>query len=90
MQNLNSFEEEGAELYSLDTRRVLSDEVVASVQSAKESGDQQYDKFLKDWITDCSVDFYSTVSKNNLLFLNEVKKAPNTKGKIESLKSDIQ
>ena len=81
---------EVSDLYSLDTRRVLSDEAIASVRNATDIGEQQSEKFMKECLIDCSVDFYNTIKKNDLLLFNEVKKVPKSKGKSGSLKSDIQ
>ncbi len=62
----NPFGEESTDLLTLDTKVIMSSEVIESVRSAEDVGKAQYTKFVEERITHSTKTVYDTVSRNNM------------------------
>ena len=88
----NPFSETSSDLYTLDTKVLAPDEVVATIQMIDDLGKTQYQRFVEERINDDVATFHDTVSNNKLpLFSNfeeksQVKSSHKTS---TSLKTDI-
>ena len=71
----------------MDTRNVMDESVVNTVNMIYEIGKEQYAKYYKDLLNDCTRSIYDPIKKNSQL------SSPQTKGKysenISMLKNDI-
>ncbi|KAJ8030343.1 hypothetical protein HOLleu_26730 [Holothuria leucospilota] len=88
----NPFAEDSNDLYVLDTKVIMPDEVIATMESMEETGKTQFDGFVEKQIKDPSVNFYDNISKNNLpLFKSKSKKTPRkSQAKITIMKSNVE
>ncbi len=87
----NPFTDNSNELYTLDTKVVMSKEVVNTVQNVEQIGKEQYKKFVEKSLQNSPEQFYDTISKNNLpLFKSSSKKRSQVQHKIKTMKNDIQ
>ena len=62
----NPFSEESNDLYVLDTKVIMPDEVVATVRSVEDIGKTKFDGFVRERIKNPSMTFYDIIVKNNL------------------------
>ena len=62
----NPFMDVSKDLYTLDTRRVMSESVVKIVRTAEELGKAQHKQFLEDHLNDNVKEFNDTIDRNNL------------------------
>ena len=86
----NPFSETSTDLYSLETKQIMSERVVKFVRSAEHLGKVQYQQFLDDRINSNTTPFNDTLHKNNLPLLNHVSaKKSNTISKISNLQNDV-
>lgn len=86
----NPFLEDSGDLLVLDTKAIMNDAVVQTVQTIEDSGLQQYDTFVRErFQQDPACPLSDTVKKNNFpLFKNPVSKAQSRqKYQVSSLKS---
>ena len=61
------FQEDGDDLYNLDTKVVIDEIGVQAIRNALDSGQRQLEKFMQQQL--CGTDaFYDTLKKNKLLF----------------------
>ena len=84
----NPFAETGTDLYSLETKQIMSERVVEAVRSAEDMGKMQYQKCVVNRISSTATAFNDTVHKNNqTLFLrrNQI-----TTSKFSNLQNDVQ
>ena len=66
----NPFAETGTDLYSLETKQIMSERVVEAVMSAEDMGKMQYKKCVVNRISSTATAFSDTIHKNNqTLFL---------------------
>ena len=88
----NPFSEDSKDLYVLDTKVIMSDEVVATVRSVENIGKTQFSEFVKKQIINPSANFYDNIMKNTLLLFKSKQKKPTSKlqAKVSSLKNDVQ
>ena len=86
----NPFMEPSADLMALDTKVVMSAEVIEAVKTAQDIGTRQYQQFVEGRLND-NVNFYDSITKNNLpLFKTGSKKTSSKdKMKISNMKSDL-
>ena len=85
----NPFAETGIDLYSLETKQIMSKRVVEAVRSAEDMGKMyQYQKYVVNHISSTATAFNDTIHKNNqTLFLrrNQI-----TTSKLYNLQNDVQ
>ena len=62
----NPFSEDRNDLYVLDIKLIMPDEVVATVRSVEDIGKTKFDGFVRERIKNPSMTFYDTIVKNNL------------------------
>ena len=88
----NPFAEDSNDLYVLDTKVIMPDEVIAAVRSMEDTGKTQFDGFVGQRIKDPSDNFYDSISKNNLpLLKSKPKKTPGkSEAKITRMKSNVE
>ena len=84
----NPFAETGTDLYSLETKQIMSERVVEAVRSAEDIGKMQYQKCVVNRISSTATAFNDTIHKNNqTLFL---RRNPITTSKFYNLQNDVQ
>ena len=88
----NPFLDMTADLYTLDTKVVMSNEVIESVRSAEDMGKVQYQTFVKDRINNNGTPFNDTIQKICLPLFNSnsEKVQAKTSSKVSNLKTDVQ
>ena len=88
----NPFTETSTDLLAMDTKLIMSEDVVQAIKSASEIGEHQYKTFVDERLQKMTKSFYDTIPKNNLpLFKSGEKKSQTkTKAKLSTLKSDLQ
>ena len=89
----NPFSENSKDLFPLESKVIMSDEVVQAVRTAEELGKSQYKSFITDHITIASTkDFYDTICKNNMPLFKSHSKNPSSKTqtKLTNMKNDVQ
>ncbi|KAH3846382.1 hypothetical protein DPMN_088683 [Dreissena polymorpha] len=64
----NPFEEDTSDLYTLDTKVVMSPEVIMSVKTAESIGKAQYESVIVERLSNNIKGFYETIKKNSLPF----------------------
>ncbi|KAH3729058.1 hypothetical protein DPMN_055021 [Dreissena polymorpha] len=62
----NPFEEDTSDLYTLDTKVVISPEVIMSVKTAESIGKAQYESVIVEGLSNNIKGFYETIKKNSL------------------------
>ena len=87
----NPFLDDSNELLTLDTRNVLDKSVINTVQTIYKLGKEQYAKYHKDVIIDCTCSIHDPIKKNSLPLFScpQPKTKGKQTGKISSLKSDV-
>ena len=65
----NPFLESSSELLALDTRNVLDKSVIETVNKIYEIGKEQFNKYYKEVINDCTHSIHDPIKKNLYLFL---------------------
>ena len=87
----NPFQETSTELLTLDTKVVLSNDVVHAVRTAEDLGKCQYQQFVEERLGDDGKSFYDSIARNNLtLFKSGSKKVrPKSKMKLANVISDV-
>ena len=63
----NPFLENSSELLVLDTQNVMDESVVNTVNMIYEIGKEQYAKYYKDLLNDCTRSIYDPIKKNSQL-----------------------
>ena len=88
----NPFAETSSDLLTLDTKVIMTDEVIKNISEVEELGKHQYETFVQSRLVKMEKPLYETVPKNNLQLFKtgERKVAPLKKSKLSSLKSDLQ
>ena len=89
----NPFSENSKDLFPLESKVIMSDEVVQAVRTAEELGKSQYKSFITEHITYASTkDFYDTICKNNMPLFKSHSKNPSSKTqtKLTNVKNDVQ
>ena len=84
----NPFAETGTDLYSLETKQIMSERVVEAVRSAEDMEKMQYQKCVVNRISSTATAFNDTIHKNNqTLFLrrNQI-----TTSNFYNLQNDVQ
>jgi len=61
----NPFEEDTSDLYTLDTKVVMSPEVIMSVKTAESIGKAQYESMIVERLSNNMKGFYETIKKNS-------------------------
>ena len=86
----NPFEEDSKDLLVLDTKDIMGDGVVKTVQNVMNIGQKQYDTFVKERFQDRTKSVTETTKKNRLpLFREPLEKTPKKEAqRVASLKSD--
>ena len=87
---MSSFEELGKDLTALLTRDIMNEEVVQTVRTARQLGEQQFKVFLEERFEKKTKLLTDAIKKNNLPTLNtrEKKVVSKDKAKITVLKED--
>lgn len=88
----NPFSETSTDLYTLHTKAIIPDSVVATVQNAENTGKAQHQKFVPECINDRKTGLNDSIPKNKLQRLSSFDKAAaptKTKVKVSSLKTDV-
>ncbi|KAH3875540.1 hypothetical protein DPMN_038808 [Dreissena polymorpha] len=87
----NPFKEDTSDLYTLDTKVVMSPEVIMSVKTAESIGNAQYESMIVERLSNNMKGFYETAKKNLLPpFRTGSRKKEAEASKVKSMKSDIQ
>jgi hypothetical protein len=88
----NPFSETSSDLYTLDTKVLAPDKVVATIRTIEDLGKTQYQRFVEDRINDDVTRFHDTISNNKLpLFSNfDKSQVKSSLGTCTSLKTDVQ
>ena len=88
----NPFSEDSRDLHALDTKVLMSDEVVATLQSVQNKGKDQYEQFVQTRLQDPSVSFYDNISKNNITLFKSrsMTSTSKTPPKMRNLKSNVE
>ncbi|KAH3809918.1 hypothetical protein DPMN_138300 [Dreissena polymorpha] len=60
----NPFEEDTSDLYTLDTKVVMSPEVIMSVKTAESIGKAQYESMIVERLSNNMNGFYETIKTN--------------------------
>jgi hypothetical protein len=86
----NPFEGKCSELVNIETGDCASEEVIKSLKTIQDVGQEQYDKYVKSVTEDRTSSIHDTIKKNSLpLFKRQVPKARSKiKNQVASLKSD--
>jgi hypothetical protein len=95
---VNVFEEFGSpflesskDLIVLDSKEIMPEFVVESVNTAKEKGESLYNKFVEERLKKCTTALSDTIKRNNLpLFGTHEKASKKTNTKVATLKSDCK
>ena len=84
------FKEVGEDLIALDTKDIMNEEVVRTVRTVRQLGEQQFKTFLKERLEDKTRLLTDALKKNNLPTFNvqEKKLVSKDKAKITVLKED--
>jgi hypothetical protein len=77
--------EPSADLMALDTKVVMSAEVIEAVKTAQDIGTRQYQQFVEGRLND-NVNFYDSITKNNLPLFKTGSKKTSSK---DNMKSDL-
>ena len=87
----NPFADTGTDLYTLDTKVIVSDNVVETIRSAEDIGKTQYKQFVAERMNSDITAFNNTIHKNNLpLFSSSSGKKPSkSTSKISNLRNDV-
>ena len=84
------FLEENKDVYSLDTKIMMSDDSGKAMMGAEEKGWQQFHTFVDGRLCDKTDTFYENIQKNHLnMFDSPRKRSSNQKNKAQSLKHDV-
>ena len=88
----NPYMEESDELLTLDTKVIMSSEVVSNIRRAESLGISQLEKFYSARIVSSDKSFYDPIVKNklNLFKSGSQKQVSNSKRKLSSAISDVQ
>lgn len=87
----NPFADTGTDIYTLDTKQIMSDSVVDTIRSAEDIGKTQYQKFVAERMDGNVTAFNDTIHKNNLPLLNSSSgKKPKSTSKISNLHDDVR
>ena len=86
----NPFEEDSGDLYLLDTKDVMVDDIVQSIKQVTTIGNEKYSTFIKERFIDRSKPITDPIAKNKLILLSTPpdKTTSKQKEKISALKSD--
>lgn len=86
----NPFLDDSQDLLVLDTKDIMEQSVKETVKKVETIGKEQFSKYVKERLTDCTVPVTETISKNNLpLFSRSSIKLPSRKNlQVQSLKND--
>jgi len=88
----NPFLHDNAQLLVLDSRDILNESVINTVQSVEKLGADQYKAYHQSVITDNTTSIHETIKKNNLPLFRQP--TPKSKGKqagqISMLKHDVE
>ena len=87
----NPFKETNKELCTLDTKQIMSENVVTAVRRAEELGKTQYTQFVEDNINNNTKDFNAPIRKNNLPLMKSGggTRQLKTTSKIPNLNNDV-
>ena len=66
----NPFADTSTDLYTLDTKQIMPDNVKAAVESAKDIGIVQFQNFVRERIHGNTLAFNDVIRKNNLPLFN--------------------
>ena len=88
----NPFSEDSRDLYALDTKVLMSDEVVATLRSVQNKGKDQYEQFVQTRLQDPSISFYDNISKNNITLFKSrsMTSTSKTQPKMRNMKSNVE
>ena len=88
----NPFSDTTADLYTLDTKVLMPNIVIQSVNSVKDIGKTQYQRFIEERITDNVSLFNDTIPKNSLPLFNTAldNTEKKSRSKVTNLKTDVQ
>ena len=86
----NPFLDDSQDLLVLDTKDIMEQSVKETVKKVETIGKEQFSKYVKERLTDCTVPVTEAISKNNLpLFSLSSIKLPSRKNlQVQSLKND--
>ena len=87
----NPFLEDGNELLVLDTQNVMDESVVNTVRTVESLGKDQYARYCKQVVTDCTHSIHDPIKKNALPLFScpHLKAKTRQAGKISLLKNDV-
>ena len=87
----NPFLDDTSDLVTLDSKVLMSEDVVNTVNKIEEIGNTQYQEFIEERVTGRSKSIYDPIRKNNLpLFRSGQRKRPRSSPKTVAMKNDVQ
>lgn len=88
----NPFTEDSRDLVRLDTKEVMGQSAVTSVQRVKEIGQSQYDVYVAERLEDQTTPVSDIISKNNLTLFRKISpsRPSKTSHQIRTLKSNCE
>ena len=87
----NPFADDSTDLVTLDTKLIMSEEVVTTIQTAEQLGSTQSQSFIDERISGSTKSLYDPIHKNNLpLFKSWKTKTTKSSMKTVAMKNDVQ
>ena len=85
------FSDTTPDLYTLDSKVIMSDNVVHTIRTIEDTGKMQYQQFIESRIMDKFVSFFDTIHKNSLPLFScgSGKTATKSTSKIANLQNDV-
>ena len=86
----NPFKEDSKELFTLDTKVIMPENVIQMMRGAEELGQSQYETFASEHLDQTTDKFYETIHRNNIKIFKSAPHKPQSKarGKISCLQAD--
>ena len=88
----NPFSDTSKDLYALDTKAIMPDNVIHSIRTAEDLGKAQCKAFVQERINSHAIAFSHTIQKNRLpLFNSSLRKGPaKTASQVVNLQNDVR
>jgi hypothetical protein len=88
----NPFMEETQDLFVLDTKQVMNDDVVQTVKNIKEIGKNKYDTFVQERLVQCTAPITDTIHENMLPLFSTSFQKPKSRSayQLNSLKNNCE
>ena len=73
-----------SDLFAIDTKIIISDEVIQSIKKAEDTGKEQYRTFVDECMIKMTKPFHDTIPKNNFTMFKSGQKKASSKSKARS------